>query len=252
MFRPRRDHVEDLFHSARRRYPGKICPARGKKLAEPGKNTGSINILFTNSRQREPRSVFFRGGLELLYTFRRFAVVSPNSHLTIVSPKLPAADWVVQELGDKLTWIDEEISDERLFDLLLWSDVFALPAAGLHSYSALRALKYGSVLICSDAPGYDELIEHGKTALVVSGRREKYYHYDAETGFMHEDYESMEFPDADIVSNLASCFLTLSEHPELRRRIARVAYAHVSTVHAIEPLAQSVADLLISAGTGVR
>jgi glycosyltransferase involved in cell wall biosynthesis len=217
-----------------------------RKLAQPIRKNG-LNILFTNSNHRGGQNFFHRGGLELLYAFYRLRSKVPEAHLTIVSPRLPEADWLVEALGDGLTWIADRIDDETLFDWLLWSDVFARPAAGLHSYSALRALKFGSVLICSDAPGYSEFVEHDQTAIVVGGRRETIYRYDANTGLMHTDFGSIVYPDVNIANDLAENFHRLSESPEMRHRIATAAYHRVTIAHAPDIWARSVAGILKAA-----
>jgi glycosyltransferase involved in cell wall biosynthesis len=152
-----------------------------------------------------------------------------------VAREIPELNWMVELLVGNLRWISDEISDETLFDLLLWSDVFALPAMGLHSYSALRAMKFGSVLICSDIPGYDEYIEHGKSALVVSGIRDAIYQFDSDTGCMLSDYNASVRPNPRLIHELLTYFLTLSENSDMRYQIASAAYYHVSTAHAIEP-----------------
>jgi glycosyltransferase involved in cell wall biosynthesis len=226
--------------------PAKYSLMVEQKLAQPARKNG-LNILFTNSNHRGGRNFFYRGGLELLFAFYKLRSKVPEAHLTIVSPPLPEADWLVKALGDGLTWIADRISDETLFDWLLWSDVFTLPAAGLHSYSALRALKFGSVLICSDAPGYSEFVEHDQTAMVVPGRRETIYRYDVNTGFMHTDYGSIVYPDVNITNDLAANLHRLSESPEMRHRIATAAYHRVTTAHALDIWVQSVAGILRAA-----
>ena len=125
--------------------------------------------------------------------------------------------------------------------------MFALPAAGLHSYSVLRAMRCGAVLICSDAPGYEEYVRDEETALVVTGRREQVYHHDPETGWWRDDYASMHQFNADIIEQLTTRLDRLAANQDLRLGLANRALSHVKNTHAIDPWVHSVSNLLRNA-----
>ena len=118
-----------------------------------------LRILFTNSLHGESRSFYLRGGHHLLEAFARLRRVVPDAELTVVS-SMP--DDFCQRCGpvdlDGVTWIRERLPDAELDALFLAAHVFALPSAGLHSHSLLRAMAHACVPLVTDAPGYDEYI----------------------------------------------------------------------------------------------
>ncbi|WP_431855432.1 glycosyltransferase family 4 protein [Azospirillum sp.] len=202
-----------------------------------------LNILFTNSAHARVGNFFLRGGVELLLAFQRLLESAPDATLTIVSKRPPFE--LFQNLNMRnVVWIEEPIDDAKLYELLLDADVFALPAAGLHSYSALRALKFGAVLICSDAPGYDEYVVDGETGIVVPGRLAQIYQPDPETGWMRDDYSSALTWQPPIAERLGDALERLAANPEERHRIAAAAYDHVARHHAMGPWVQGIAAML--------
>ena len=122
------------------------------KYEQPG-----LRILFTNSLHRDPNSFYLRGGHLLLAAFQRLRKSLPDIALTVLS-SVPAD--LLQRFGKEqlegVHWIDQRVDDATLEQLYLQHHLFALPAAGLHSYSLLRAFAHGCVPIVSDAPGYEE------------------------------------------------------------------------------------------------
>ena len=209
--------------------------------------TNKINILFTNSAHGAGPSFLLRGGHDLLVAFQNHRAVYSESRLTIVSSGRDAFEQVHPDLLQGVEWIDHGIDDDYLFDLLVKADVFALPAAGLHSYSVLRAMRCGTVLICSDAPGYEEFVSEGETALVVKGRLEDNYSCEPDTGWWRDDYTSMKKFNLNIVAQLTEIFNFLSDNPDRRRTIAMKAVTHAQNHHAIEPWGRAVTDLIHSA-----
>ena len=119
-----------------------------KGVTKPG---GALRILFTNSLHRNPQSFYLRGGHHLLEAVQR----TPHVELTIVS-SVPEDIFTRFPRMDRVTWVYEHIDDAALDELFAAAHVFALPAAGLHSHSLLRAMAHGCVPLVSDAPGYSE------------------------------------------------------------------------------------------------
>ena len=202
-----------------------------------------LNILFTNSAHGHRDGFNLRGGMEVLLAFQRLRQTVPDATLTILSPQLPLESLQGMDLRN-VTWIKERIEEEALYELLLAADLFALPAAGLHSYSALRALKFGAVLLCSDAPGYEEYITDGKTGIIIPGRREQVYSPDPQTGWMRDDYSTVHTPQQPIADRLAAAFEWLAQFPEQRQRIAAEAYVHVGERHAIGPWVDNILRIM--------
>lgn len=202
-----------------------------------------LNILFTNSANGHQDGFNLRGGMEVVLAFQRLRETVPDATLTILSPQLPLDALQGMDLRN-ITWIRERIEDDTLYDLLLAADLFALPAAGLHSYSALRALKFGAVLLCSDAPGYEEYITDGKTGIIIPGRREQVYSPDPQTGWMRDDYSTVHTIQQPIADRLAAAFQQLAQFPEQRQRIAAEAYVHVGERHGIGPWVDNIARIM--------
>ena len=226
--------------------PNEFDPLIEEKLASPSKNAG-LRIFFTNSAHGAGTSFLFRGGHDLLVAFHRHRASYPESVLTIISSGREAFEQVHPELLQGVEWIEHGIDDKELFSHLCKADIFALPAAGLHSYSVLRAMRCGAVLICSDAPGYEEYVSDQETALVIPGRREQVCHHDPETGWWRDDYASLHHFNPDLIDKLTAGLDDLAADPQKRLLIANRALEQVKTKHAIGPWVQSVAVLLRNA-----
>ena len=154
------------------------------KYEQPG-----LRILFTNSLHREPGSFYLRGGHLLLEAFHRLRKSLPDITLTVLS-SVPAD--LLQRFGKEqfagVNWIDQRVDDRALEQLYLQHHLFALPAAGLHSYSLLRAFAHGCVPIVSDAPGYAEYTEATPdSVLTVRGVRAQVYR-DEPSGWISDCY----------------------------------------------------------------
>jgi glycosyltransferase involved in cell wall biosynthesis len=113
-----------------------------------------------------------RGGHHLLEAFRRLRKNHPNAELTVVSS-------VPEDLMERFTQARRDVERRthrrcELNALFLAAHVFALPAAGLHSHSLLRAMAHGCVPLVSDAPGYDEYTEE-TSVLRIRGVRAMVY-----------------------------------------------------------------------------
>ena len=129
------------------------------KITAKFRNQGPLRILFTNSLHQDPNSFYLRGGHLLLDAFARLRRVHPHARLTILS-SVPS-DLLTrfdESYFEGVDWLEAGVSDQKLEQLFLDHHVFALPTAGLHSLSLLRALAHGCIPIVSDALGYDEFL----------------------------------------------------------------------------------------------
>ena len=178
---------------------------------------GPLRILFTNSLHQDPRSFYLRGGHHLLAAFARLRETKPDIELTVLS-SVPT-DLQQRFAKAQLTgvnWISERIDDATLEQLLLEHHLFALPAAGLHSYSLLRALAHGCVPIVSDAVGYDEFTG-GIEDSVLTLRGVRALVYRAEPGgWCSEDYAPFVAQSNDFARQIHDQVLEHSELPQLR------------------------------------
>ena len=161
-------------------------PARWQAKFAPGSR---LRILFTNSLHQDPRSFYLRGGHHLLEAFVRLRRQHPEAELTVLSS---VPDDLLQRFAPRdligVNWISQRVDDAALENLFLAHQLFALPAAGLHSYSLLRALAHGCIPIVSDAPGYEEYTEGIEHAVfTLRGVRALVYH-DEPGGWLGDDY----------------------------------------------------------------
>ena len=215
------------------------------KLATISYKAG-IRIVFTNSAHGAGQSFLLRGGHDLLVSFQEHRKKFINSTLVIISSGRDAFAQVHPHLLQGVEWIEQGIEDSELYTHLIDADVFALPAAGLHSYSVLRAMRFGAVLICSDAPGYEEFVQEYETAFIVKGRRDDIYSRDPETGWWRDDYDCMKKFNSKIIEQLTDILNILAENPKLRHEMAQRSYFHVMKQHSMDNWCGSVVDLLKS------
>ncbi|WP_043745467.1 glycosyltransferase family 4 protein [Paramagnetospirillum magneticum] len=207
-----------------------------------------LNIVFTNSFQNSAAGFFVRGGWEVLKAFQALRATHPHATLTILSARTQDVDFM--ETGrhhEGVTWLDQGIEDQQLFELLADADIFMLPAAGLHSYSVLRAMRFGAVLICSDAPGYEEYVTDNVNAVVISGRRSQIYQIDPSTGWMRDNYQSAFSLNREIIADLTNVLVRLADNPDERRRLGRQALMDVRNKYRLEPWVREISRIIASA-----
>lgn len=196
-------------------------PARWAAKFEPG---NPLRILFTNSLHQDPRSFYLRGGHHLLEAFGRLRAQHPQAELTVLS-SVPAD--LLQRFGpDDLAgvhWISRRVDDATLEQLFLAHQLFALPAAGLHSYSLLRALAHGCVPIVSDAPGYEEYTDElGPGVFTLRGVRALVYREEP-GGWLSDDYAPFVARSEDFVGQLHSMLRDAADPSRLAARARRHA-----------------------------
>lgn len=154
------------------------------KYEQPG-----LRILFTNSLHQDPTSFYLRGGHHLLEAFIQLRKSLSDITLTVLSsvPHDLLQRFTREQLAG-VNWIDQRVDDATLERLYLHHHVFALPAAGLHSYSLLRAFAHGCVPVVSDAPGYEEYTQDIEdSVLTVRGVRAQVYR-DEPSGWISDRY----------------------------------------------------------------
>lgn len=190
---------------------------------------GPLRILFTNSLHQNPGSFYLRGGHHLLRAFSQARLEGLAAEMTIIS-SMPEdlAAWFSSRDLDGVNWISRRVDDATLEQLLLSHHLFALPAAGLHSYSILRALAYGCVPIVSDALGYEEYtgpIED--SVFIVRGVREMVYREEPE-GWISERYEPFVRPSLPLTQQVYRA-IARSGAPARLRPLAERNIAHCTS-----------------------
>jgi len=120
-----------------------------------------------------------------------------------------------------VNWINSRLDDSALENLFLGHHLFALPAAGLHSYSLLRAFAHGCVPIVSDAFGYEEYtagIED--SVLTIRGVRDLVYR-DEPAGWVSDNYAPFVADSEAMVRQIHDTLLERADWSHLRDLAAR-------------------------------
>jgi SAM-dependent methyltransferase len=185
-------------------------------------NGGPLRILFTNSLHHDPRSFYLRGGHHLLEAFALLRQQLPGTELTVLSsvPTDLLARFTPMQLSG-VSWINTRIDDAALDKLFLGHHLFALPAAGLHSHSLLRAFANGCVPIVSDALGYEEYT-HGieDSVLTIRGVRDLVYRDEA-PGWVSDDYKPFTARSQSLVLQIHDRVLESADMAGLRAQALR-------------------------------
>ena len=193
-------------------------PAAGAKF-DTG---GPLRILFTNSLHHDPRSFYLRGGHHLLEAFARLRRQLPDAELTVLSsvPTDLLARFTPMQLAG-VNWINTRVDDAALDKLFLGHHLFALPAAGLHSHSLLRAFAHGCVPIVSDALGYEEYTRGIEdSVLTIHGVRDLVYR-DESPGWVSDDYKPFTARSESLVRQIHDRVLESADMVGLRGRALR-------------------------------
>lgn len=149
-----------------------------------------LSRYFTNSLHNGEASFFLRGGHNLVDAYLDAIDRGANLSLTIIS-SIPKG---YEQLADSsaasgITWIKSTVSDDKMAELLRDHHIYAMPSAGLHSYSLLKAIGYGCVPIVSDALGYEEWLEAtGVFAYQIKGVRDMIYRNEP-GGWISDSYD---------------------------------------------------------------
>lgn len=191
-----------------------------------------LRILFTNSLHQHPTSFYLRGGHHLLRAFAQLRRSRPDAELTVLSSVPP--DLLQRFAPQDLTgvnWIHHRVDEATLQQLFEQHHVFALPAAGLHSFSLLRALANGCVPIVSDAPGYEEYTrELGRSVMRVHGVRAQVYRDEA-AGWISDAYDDFVQPSDDLSAQIHDALLAHADLDVLQR-MAQANVEHCRRHHA--------------------
>lgn len=188
------------------------------------KQTENINILFTNSWHQGASNFYLRGGLDVLDAFSNLSEKHENIRL-ILRTKLP--EDLEKRYKDivndkKVILMDKFLPEKDMKNILSDADIYVLPSARIHVVSLLQAMSYGTAIVVSDGWGFDEYVEDGRNALVVSGRYGK-TSWMGEDGLLREDYKPMYSSDGKFVDELVKALSLLIENEDLRMKLGENA-----------------------------
>jgi glycosyltransferase involved in cell wall biosynthesis len=202
----------------------RFTPAEEGRVRAAGaeRRPDEVVMLFTNSFQQHPDTFVTRGGVDVVTAFAIASKYAPNLRLVlrsglheIIGPNLEQ----FLRTHPKISLLEGKIGDDELLTLYCQSDIFLLPAAGLHCLSIARAMHCGLVCIASDAPGYEELIADKVTGFLLPGRREAIYDVEKESGWVRDSYLPMFNPDSYYATELATLMIRLAQRDTIRREV---------------------------------
>jgi glycosyltransferase involved in cell wall biosynthesis len=198
-----------------------------------------VHVLFTSSWHQNQVGFFVRGGIDLLEAFDSAAQKDSRLCLTLRC-LIPAGDCqdrfnrLREKYGSRVRNLSSYLAPEQWRDLLLSSDIFALPAARIHVVSLLEAMAHGLVPLTSDGWAIEEYVDDRETGLIVRGRAGKVSWAEPASGVLREDYSSMYSPDRTIIAQMATYLEELAGDPVLRFQLGSQAQEAVRTRFTLE------------------
>jgi glycosyltransferase involved in cell wall biosynthesis len=239
------ESLRTLFHSRRIDRKLVYCPlgyAPPRSVpARQAKGSGDpVHVLFSSSWHQAEVGFYVRGGVDLMEAFDRAAQRDSRLHLTIrcVIPGGPCQDRF-RQLQDKYGTVrvrnlSTYLPAEQWRDVLLGSDIFALPAARIHVVSLLEAMAHGLAVLTSDGWAIEEYVRNRETGVVVQGRARKVSWIDEKTGILRENYSPMYTRDEAVITQLAAALGELADDARFRLELAARAQEAVRTEFTVE------------------
>lgn len=129
---------------------------------------GSFNILFVG--RMEPR----KGAKYLLKAMPEILRKVPSARLTVVGSGPLSGHYRAYLPGDCVTHVRfaGRVSGDTLARHFATADVYCSPATGGESFGIvlLEAMAAGAAIVASQIPGYRDVVEHGRTGILVEPR----------------------------------------------------------------------------------
>lgn len=199
-----------------------VYPAVPKRRFAKPCEGGVVRLLFVSSGNFDIDWQFRdKGGLVLLEAFRVLRQRFPNMELVMRS-RVPAQ--VKARLGSMCgVRIIEEILPWQEFEkLFVTSDLLVCPAHLTPSMTFLDAMSYELPVVTTDVWSSPELVEDGRTGLLVHHPEADRYIVDS---IAHHDWPSFKQVVSrvhpDLVAGVVEKVSLLIENPELRRRMGK-------------------------------
>ena len=197
-----------------------VYPAVPARAVCRPERSGPVRLLFLGSANIDAGWQFRdKGGLVLLEAFRYLRERYPDLEL-VVRSRLPSAVRKRWAGVPGVRLIERTLLADQLEREFLQADIFVCPAHLTPSVTFLDAMSYGLPIVTTDVWSNPELVEHGRTGLLV-------HHPDSHRyiqGYVaHHDWPA--FKDAvrsvspALVRDFAAAVATLIEDAELRRRL---------------------------------
>lgn len=134
----------------------------------PELQDGSYNILFVG--RLEPR----KGAKHLFKAMPEILRRVPNARLTVVGSGPMSShyrSYLSDECADHVRF-EGRVSGEMLPRYFASADVYCSPATGAESFGIvlIEAMAAGAAIVASEISGYRDVVEHGRTGLLVGPR----------------------------------------------------------------------------------
>jgi glycosyltransferase involved in cell wall biosynthesis len=186
----------------------------------PGR--GPVRLLFVGSGNIKGEFEI-RGGWEVFETFIFLRRRYPDLELVIRSD-LPAAMPARYRGLPGVRILDKVVPWATLEHEFRTADIFLLPSHGTPPFLMMDAMSYELPVVGLDVWANGEIVEHGRTGLLVkpSTRMPYYYRHTWNPNFGAPEFRrALRQPDPAIVADLASAVTCLIESPDLRRQMGR-------------------------------
>ena len=159
--------VERYFDGDYRVIPNGVDIARfAGAVPLPEIDDGKLNVLFVG--RMEPR----KGAKFLFRAFPEIVAAIPDVRLTVVGGgpfSMYYCSFLPRGRCRELTSFEGFVSPEMLARHYASADIFCSPATGGESFGIvlLEAMAAGAAIVASDIHGYRDVVEHGRTGLLV-------------------------------------------------------------------------------------
>jgi glycosyltransferase involved in cell wall biosynthesis len=224
-------HVKDSFNCIRGLFGDEVA-AKTKymplgvevpDISGKRKKGKELRILFHGSTHHTGTHFALRGGVELVEAFKVANAQNPNIKLSIVYTEslLREKGYDVDFLKNHpdIDYYGDYISRESMVNLLLNTEVLAIPGFRLHSGTCIQGMFYGSPVLASDGWGFSEYVKDGYNGLIAKGQK---CSWKCEKGIMRERYTPFE-PQPELIASLIEAMLTLAGDDKLYNRMSKNA-----------------------------
>lgn len=186
-----------------------------------------VKLLFVNSGNINTMAHFNRkGGSEVLQAFLRLSRRYGNLELVVRSGMPGDLKRKYEALGS-MRILDKPVPWEELEQEWKSADIFVLPTRVTPASVFLDAMSYELPIVTTDVWGNPELVEDGRTGLLVPYPRASEYIRDWIPYYDSRHEGTFKEPDPGLIRGLVDRLSLLIENPELRRKMGRAARREV-------------------------
>lgn len=185
-----------------------------------GPDPATRTILFVGS-VNIPGQFELKGGMEVLAAFERLRAGRPDLRLVVRSDIPPA--WRERHRDDpQVEIVDGLVDAARLDAMFREATLFWFPAYNTPGLAILDAMSYELPVVTTDVWGNAEMVQHGKTGLVIPGsRRVPFVGRNVPAWGERRFVRSLRDPDPTVVDALVAATERLLDDDNARREMGR-------------------------------